>query len=70
MTLEDETGTANLIIRQNVWERFHSAAAGARVLVAHGRLQRVDEVIHLLADKLEDLSTLLADVTVRSRDFR
>ena len=40
VTLEDETGTANLIVRLAVWKRCRRAAIGATVLLAHGRLQR------------------------------
>lgn len=69
VTLEDETGTVNLIIRQAVWDRYRAAAFRAGVLLARGRLQREHEVIHILVDQLEDISTLLADVSVRSRDF-
>ena len=69
VTIEDETGPANLIIRQEVWERYRRVAAGATAIVAHGRLQRADSVIHLLVERLEDLGRLLGDVRNRSRDF-
>ncbi|MCA9117602.1 MAG: error-prone DNA polymerase, partial [Planctomycetaceae bacterium] len=69
VTIEDETGTANLIIRQDIWERHRAIAAGASAFIAHGRLQRQDSVIHLLVDQLEDLSQLLKGVSARSRDF-
>jgi len=70
VTLEDETGFANLIVRQEVWERYRRVARSAAALLAHGELQRQGQIIHLLVDKLEDLSTLLADLQTRSRDFR
>ena len=70
VTLEDEFGTANLIVRQEVWERYHSVASRAGAMIAHGRLQRLDSVIHLLVDRMENLSHLLAGVNSRSRDFR
>ena len=70
VTLEDETGTANLIVRPEVWERYHRVAQRASVLIAHGRLQRQDEVIHLLVDRLEDLSSKLGQMKPQSRDFR
>jgi len=69
MTLEDETGIANLIIWQSVWERFHRAARNATVMLAAGRLQRQDEVIHLLVEHILDRTPLLAEVRTRSRDF-
>ena len=70
VTLEDETGTANLIIRMSVWKRCRRAAIGATLLLAHGRLQRHGQVIHVLATRLEDLSPWLAQLGSQSRDFR
>ncbi|MCX7429084.1 MAG: OB-fold nucleic acid binding domain-containing protein [Planctomycetia bacterium] len=69
VTLEDETGTANLIIRPNVWKRHRGVALGATVLLAQGRLQRQDNVIHVLVTHLENLSGRLQDLSVQSRDF-
>ena len=70
VTLEDETGTVNLIVRQHVWDLYHRAAQGATLLMAYGELQREKEVIHILTQQLEDLSHHLVDVDSRSRDFR
>jgi error-prone DNA polymerase len=70
MTLEDETGTANLIVHVNVWERFRSIARQASALIAHGILQRQHGVAHLVVDRMDDLTTLLGTVGNRSRDFR
>jgi error-prone DNA polymerase len=70
MTLEDETGTANLIVHVNVWERFRPIARQATALIAHGILQRQHDVCHLLVDRMDDLTTLLGQVANRSRDFR
>jgi len=70
VTLEDETGTVNLIVRKEVWKKYREAAHQATVMLAHGRLQREQETIHILADKLEDLTSQLDDVRSRSRDFR
>ncbi len=69
VTLEDETGQANLIVRAAVWERHHHAARGAHTLLAQGRLERQGQVIHILVERLEDLSGLLAGVAPHSRDF-
>lgn len=70
MTLEDETGTANLIVRVDVWERFHRIARQASALIVQGMLQRKDGIAHVLVDRMEDLSELLSEVGNRSRDFR
>ena len=70
VTLEDETGMANLIMRQDVWQRFYRVARTAAGLIAHGRLQRQGEVIHVLVTKLEDLSDSLRGLKSQSRDFQ
>ncbi len=70
VTLEDETGMANLIIRQNIWERDRRAARTATVMLAHGYLQKEAGVIHILVSRLEDLSRPLSDLSTSSRDFR
>ncbi len=70
VTLEDETGTANLIVRQDVWQRFYRVARTATAYIAHGRLQRQGQVIHVLVSKLEDMSQALRGLDSQSRDFR
>jgi error-prone DNA polymerase len=60
---------ANLIIRQDVWQRFYRVARTAAALIAHGRLQRHGRVIHVLVSKLEDLSEQLRGLGTQSRDF-
>ncbi len=70
VTLEDETGVSNLIVRQDVWQKYYRVARTAAAFVAHGRLQRQGQVIHVLVTKLEDLSELLRGLTSQSRDFR
>ena len=69
VTLEDETGTANLIVRPSVWRRYREAALGATLLLAHGRLQRQGAVIHVLTTRLEDLSPWMRQLGAQSRDF-
>ena len=69
VTLEDETGTVNLIVHQATWRRYRRAARTSVAMVAHGRLQKDREVIHVLVTRLEDLSESLAELSVRSRDF-
>jgi error-prone DNA polymerase len=70
VTLEDETGPANLIIRPEVWQRNRRVARGAHAVIAHGHLQIHDSIVHVLVEKLEDLSPLVADLNWQSRDFR
>lgn len=69
MTLEDETGSVNLIVRPPVWERYSRAARHAAALIASGRLQAQDGVIHLIVDRLEDVTDKVPSLGRMSRDF-
>jgi error-prone DNA polymerase len=68
-TLEDETGTANLIIRPNIYEKYRRTAHGSAALVAEGRVERQGEVVHLQVTRLKDMSKSLTQLRSVSRDF-
>jgi error-prone DNA polymerase len=59
VTLEDETGIANLVVWPTMFERYRRTVLGARLMVAAGKVQREGEVIHLVAQRLDDRSALL-----------
>jgi error-prone DNA polymerase len=59
MTIEDETGIANSVIWPNVLERERKVVMGARLVVVHGRMQRHEDIIHVVAERLEDRSDWL-----------
>ncbi|MFT3784778.1 MAG: error-prone DNA polymerase [Tepidisphaeraceae bacterium] len=69
VTLEDETGIVNLILWSHVYERYRQAARHARLLHAEGVVQREGEVMHLLAHRLHDRTSLLRGLHQPSRDF-
>jgi error-prone DNA polymerase len=69
VTVEDETGLANIIVHKDVQERQRSEVLGATLLGIYGQVSREGEVIHLIARRLVDRSTLLGALTPRSRDF-
>jgi error-prone DNA polymerase len=69
VTLEDETGVANRIVRMDVWERFYKVARTVPAVIASGRLQNQQSVIHVLVSRLENLSDSLAHVRLVSRNF-
>jgi error-prone DNA polymerase len=69
VTLEDETGVANLIIRMDIWEKYYQVARTASSLIASGRLQIHQEVIHVLVAKLENLAGCVGAMKSQSRDF-
>ena len=54
ITLEDETGVANLVIWPKLFDHFRPVIMSARLLVVHGRVQSDGRVIHVVADQLED----------------
>ena len=68
VTIEDETGIANLIVWPAILERFRLAALGATLLYCRGRLQREESVIHLVAEDLRDMTARLN--TLRERTGR
>jgi len=70
ITIEDETGNANLIVWAAVAEAQRRHFLEARLLEVHGELQRQGEVMHVIAAKLNDLSRWLGALETRSRDFR
>ncbi len=55
LTLEDETGIANIIVWRDVAERYRRALLSAAVLKVEGKLERQGEVLHVVAQKLEEL---------------
>ena len=59
LTLEDETGVANVIVWPKTYERFRRAVIAGRLLRVTGQLQREGSVHHLIAWKIEDLSSML-----------
>ena len=65
MTIEDETGVANLVIWQGVFEKYRRVVLGAGLIGVKGRVQREGEVIHIIAQHLTDLSAELASVGSR-----
>ena len=54
MTIEDETGIANSVIWPKVLERMRKVVMGARLVAVHGRVQRHEDIIHVVAERLED----------------
>jgi error-prone DNA polymerase len=69
ITIEDETGIANLVIWPKLYERQRRVILSARMMAVHGRIQRAGEVVHLVAHRLTDLSNALASVGDRDVTF-
>jgi error-prone DNA polymerase len=62
VTLEDESGVANIIIWQRIFDAHRRIVMGSAMVGVKGRLQREGEVIHVIADTLEDMTPLLHGV--------
>ncbi len=62
LTLEDETGTANVVVWKKVYEAFRKAVIAGRLVRVTGRIERDGPVTHLIAERVEDVSHLLATI--------
>jgi error-prone DNA polymerase len=69
VTLEDESGYVNLIVWKRVAEQQRAALLESRLLLVRGTVQREGDVLHVIARRLTDLSQLLGDLLVASRNF-
>ncbi len=69
ITLEDETGIANLIVWPDIFERLEKVVCHSRALIAQGKLQREGKVVHVIPTAFESLDDQLRGVNVKARDF-
>ncbi|MBB4610949.1 error-prone DNA polymerase [Sphingomonas yabuuchiae] len=69
ITLEDESGIANLVVWPKVFEANRRTILSAGMIAVRGRVQREGEVVHLVAQRLTDLSAELASVGERGSAF-
>ena len=64
MTLEDETGVANVVIWPKVLERDRKVVMGGRLVLIHGVVQRHEDIIHVVAGRLVDRSDWLLSLSI------
>lgn len=69
VTLEDETGTVQVIVWRALRQRQRAELTGSRLMGVHGVWQRDGEVCNLIAGRLENLNPLLGRLAPESRDF-
>ncbi len=69
VTLEDETGTVNLVLFAAVWKRFFRIARTSNAWLVDGKLENRRGVIHVIVGRLTDLSDETTGLRMRSRDF-
>ncbi len=63
ITIEDETGTANLVVFQKLFEKYRKEILRAKLLLVEGKLQREGEVTHVVVKRCSDISGLLHKLT-------
>lgn len=63
ITIEDETGSANLVVFPDLFDKDRKAILQSRLLMVAGRLQREGDIIHVIAQRCYDLSKLLKGLT-------
>ncbi|MFD1747182.1 error-prone DNA polymerase [Rhizobium helianthi] len=69
MTLEDETGVANVIVRPKIFQAFRSVVMAARLVRIRGLLQRESGIIHVIVDEIEDMTPMLGLLQAETRRF-
>ncbi|MAO50949.1 MAG: error-prone DNA polymerase [Pusillimonas sp.] len=69
VSLEDETGIVNIIVRPSLARKQRAELLDARLLGVYGVWQRQDTVCHLIAHRLVNLTHLIQDLAIKSRDF-
>ncbi|MCO7224969.1 error-prone DNA polymerase [Pleionea sp. CnH1-48] len=69
LTLEDESGNMNIIVWQNTVEKFKQAILASRLLLIKGTIEREQNVVHIVAGHIADISEQLPGFKRASRDF-
>ena len=69
MTLEDETGIANIVVWPKAFEKYRPVVLGARFITVTGKIQNESDVIHVVADRMEDRTAMLAALTEEGADI-
>jgi error-prone DNA polymerase len=69
MTLEDESGIANIIVWPKVFEKLRAIVIGARFVAVTGKLQSESNVIHVVAERMEDLTPMLGLLSERGGEI-
>jgi error-prone DNA polymerase len=67
ITIEDETGTANLVVFQSVFEKYRAEILQSRLLMVSGHLQKEGQVTHVVVRKIYNMSWLLQELTETDR---
>ena len=69
ITIEDESGVANLVVWPAVFERFRRIVLGAQLMLVRGKVQKEGLVIHIVAETLIDRTDLLRRLAETDHDI-
>ena len=70
VTIEDETGSANLIVKKSIWERHYKIARRSSAWLAYGKVETKGAITHVIVNRIEDMSQQLSEINLKARDFR
>lgn len=62
VTLEDETGISNIVVWAKIYETFRRAVVAGRMLRVTGKIQREGQVVHIIAEWIEDITPMLDEL--------
>jgi len=68
ITIEDESGYSNLVVFEKLFETFRKEILHSRLLMVEGRLQREDQVVHVIVSKCFDFTKMLSKLVQREVD--
>lgn len=68
ITIEDETGTTNLVVFRKLFDKYRKEIIQSRLLMVEGKLQREGEVIHVIVKRCFDVSRLLQQLTSSQKE--
>ena len=69
LSLEDEDGMVNAVVWRDLAQRQRRVLVESRLMAIDGRLERIEDVQHIIVSRMEDLSALLGSLSTHSRDF-
>ena len=62
VTLEDETGTINLVVFPNLFEQYQKSLVQSKVLMVEGIMQEEEKVIHIIVQSCQDITRMMSDL--------
>lgn len=70
VTLEDETGAMNLVLKPEIWQRHYQVARRSNAWLVNGVLENREGIIHVIVGRVDDLGQHVGGLDARSRDFQ